>query len=206
MNLFINFIISLFFKNSFSKDLLQKLPLAPKNREDFIFSLLDYSDKRTRKMIRHLKTRNDFLLKKDLAEMMFLHLIDYLADQNELHYFINPLIIPIPISKKRFIERGFNQTHLLAKYFAKYGTGNYQKNIVTKNKTTQKQALIKNRVQRFKNVKNVFSIAKNKEHLLFQRDVILIDDLATTGATLLEIKKLLEKNGARNVIAITIAH
>ena len=133
-------------------------------------------------------------------------IIDYLSDQQELSYFKKPLVIPVPISMKRLGERGFNQTHLLAKYLAKNINSKYRKNIIKKHTTTKKQALIKNRIDRFNNVKNVFSVKKNKKHILQNKDIIIIDDLSTTGATLMEIKKVLKKSGARNIIAVTIAH
>ncbi|MCD5390103.1 MAG: hypothetical protein LR005_01850 [Candidatus Pacebacteria bacterium] len=199
-------ILNIIFVQKYNKKELNILHEAPKHREVWIFSVFDYKQMKVREMIRYLKTRNDFMLKKNIAKYMSEHVIDYISDQQELSYFLDPLVIPIPISKKRLRERGFNQTHLLAKYFAKSINGIYQKNIIKKYTITKKQALIKNRVDRFKNVKGVFSIQENKKHLVKNRDIIIIDDLSTTGATLMEIKKVLKKNGARNVIAVTIAH
>lgn len=199
-------IITHIFGKKFSEKDLKILHPAPKHKEIFIFSLFDYKQNKTKKIIKYLKNNNDIFLKKEIARYMSEHILDYLSDQQELMYFKNPLVVPVPISRKRLRERGFNQTHSLAKYFAKNINGTYNKNIVKKHRTTKKQALIKNRVDRFNNVKNVFSIKTKKEHLLNNRDVIIIDDLSTTGATLMEIKKVLKKSGTRNIIAVTIAH
>ncbi len=199
-------ILNLVFKESFPKKILDSLHPAPPHRENFIFSVFDYHQTHTKELIRYLKNHKDFLLKKDLSRYMSEHILDYLSDQQELSYFENPLVIPVPISRKRLRERGFNQTHLLAKYIAKKIGGEYQKNIIKKYRANKKQALIHSRAERFRNVENVFKIISNKKYSIENRDVIIIDDLTTTGATLLEMKKTLKKSGARNVIAITIAH
>ncbi len=200
------YFLNIIFKPSFTKDILDKLHNAPKHEESFIFSIFDYSHETTKKIIKYLKSHNDIILKKLLASKMYDYIVDYISDQQSLNYFINPIIVPVPVSKKRLRERGFNQTHLLAKYFAKNISGIYRKNIVQKNVTTEKQALIKDRINRFNNVKNVFSINKKYVNSINGKDFIIVDDLSTTGATIMEIRKILLKNKARNIIAITIAH
>ncbi len=205
MMLYENIINIIFGKNLYKKD-LEKLHEAPKNNETFIFSLFDYKQNKTKQIIKYLKNNNDLSLKKEIAYMMSEYIIDYISDQQELLYFKNPIIIPVPISNKRLRKRGFNQTHTLAKYLAKKIKGIYNKNLIEKYKTTKKQALIKNRKERFENVHNIFSISKKKKYIIKNKDVIIVDDLVTTGATIFEIKKVLKKNGARNIIAITIAH
>lgn len=199
-------ILNIIFIQKYTKRELEILHKAPKHKETWIFSVFDYKQRKVKDIIRYLKTRNDFVLKKNIAKHMSEYVMDYISDQQELSYFINPLIIPVPISKKRMRERGFNQTHILAKYFAKNIYGIYKTDVVKKYRRTKKQALIKNRRERFENVKNVFSLYKKKKNFIKNKDIIIVDDLATTGATLMEIKKLLQKNGARNIIAITIAH
>lgn len=203
---FLEKIINTIFREKYPKHNLKKIHSAEKHKENWIFSLFDYKHPQMKNIIRHLKNHNDFLLKKELAQYMSDYVIDYISDQQELFYFIHPIIIPVPISKKRLRERGFNQVHLFAKYFAKNIDGIYEKGIVQKKVTTRKQALIKNRKDRFKNVQKIFSIRENKKHLIKNQDVIIVDDLSTTGATLLEMKKILQKHGARNIIAVTIAH
>jgi competence protein ComFC len=71
-------------------------------------------------------------------------------------------------------------------------------------KETEHQAQIADRSFRLKNIRGVFE-ARNCEEIK-NRNIILIDDVITTGATLSEAKKVLERAGARSVIAFTIAH
>ena len=73
-----------------------------------------------------------------------------------------------------------------------------------KNKETIHQANIKNRNIRLKNLIGSF-IVKNKEEIK-NRNIILIDDITTTGATLNEARKTLKKAGAKKIVAFTVAH
>ena len=203
---FLKKILALIFVQKFSKNDFQSFHPAPFHREQWIFSLWDYRHKKVRELIRYLKNHNDILLKKEIASLMAEHIMDYLGDQQSLSYFREALCIPVPVSKKRLRRRGFNQTEALAKYLAQKIGGVYDSTIVQKKIHNKKQALIQNRKERFENVAGVFSINEKKKHLLKNKDIIIIDDLSTTGATLMEMKKVLEKNGARKVIAMTIAH
>ncbi len=194
------------FQKAFSQADLKNFHHAPFIAENWIFPVWDYQHKKVKKLIRHLKNKNDFLLKREIAQYLYEEIQDYLADQNQLSFFQSPLILPVPISKKRLRERGFNQTESLAYHLAKKIHGEYRKDILIKIKKTKKQALIHKRKDRFKNVQGAFGIAKNKEKLISRRDIIIVDDLVTTGATLLAIHKVLKKHGARKIIAVTIAH
>jgi len=66
------------------------------------------------------------------------------------------------------------------------------------------QAQIENRQKRIKNIIGSFAV-KNKD-IIKNRNIILIDDVTTTGATLNEAKKVLREAGAKKIIAFTIAH
>jgi predicted amidophosphoribosyltransferase len=77
-------------------------------------------------------------------------------------------------------------------------------NILIKVKETEHQARIKDRRVRLKNLENSYAV-KN-EASLENRNVILIDDITTTGATLNEARKILKEFGARKIIAFTVAH
>ncbi len=189
-----------------SKKGLEKFKRAPQPEQSFIFSLFDYSQREVKQLIRYLKKHEDLFLKKTLGDLLYREIHEYLHDQQTLSYFIDCLVLPVPTSQRQRKKRGFNQTELLAFFLAqKNSCLSYKKNVLKK-KDTAKQALIHNRSERFKNVRGAFSLAPGKESLLRGRDVIIVDDLTTTGATLLEIEKLLKKNGARKIIALTLAH
>ena len=58
--------------------------------------------------------------------------------------------------------------------------------------------------ERKKNIKGAFSIENNS--LIADKDILLVDDVVTTGATVRECSKVLKKAGARNIYVITLAH
>jgi ComF family protein len=171
-----------------------------------IYSLWSYKDTHVRAMIRFMKTYRSVLLSKEISVHAYSYINDYLGDQQMLGYFKHPIIIPIPMDRQRLHERGFNQNHLWGKYLAHHTHGTYAQHILQKITPTKKQALISKRSERFSNIKNSFGISKKHYSCISQKDIILIDDLTTTGATLLEAKKVLEQAGARTILMLTLAH
>ena len=114
----------------------------------------------------------------------------------------NTIIIPTPLHKRRKLERGFNQSELLANHIATYFNITLITNALVRKKNIQHQADL-NRKQRRNNIKNCF-VLKNKE-LIKNKNILLIDDVITTGATLNEQAKLLKQNNAQTVWALVIA-
>lgn len=196
-----------FKKNRFTGTLHTLSPsTATHNHHNDIYSLWNYKDPNVRAMIRFMKTYRSVVLSREIGVHAYAYINDYLGDQQMLVYFKHPLIIPIPIDRQRLYERGFNQNHLWGTYLAHHTRGTYKKNILCKITSTQKQALITKRRDRFSNIKNSFGISEKHSSCIYQKDIILIDDLTTTGATLLEAKKVLEQAGARNIMMLTLAH
>lgn len=116
------------------------------------------------------------------------------------------IIIPIPINKKRKQERKYNQTEIIAKQISKnFSNLNYENNLLIKVKDIIPQSkLTKN--QRITNIKNAFEINKNKMSLTIKnKNIILFDDIYTTGSTVNECSKLLKKAGAKKIGVLTIA-
>ena len=121
--------------------------------------------------------------------------------------FRDALLVPIPLSGSRLRERGFNQALLLCESLVALDNNQnfkLEKNVLIKPKETEHQAKIEDRQKRLKNIIGSFAV-KNPE-LIQKKNIILIDDITTTGATLHEAKKILRAAGARKVIAFTIAH
>lgn len=110
------------------------------------------------------------------------------------------IIIPVPMDKKKKAIRGYNQTELIAKRFEKKIKID-NKNLI-KVKSTRTQSTL-TADERTKNVKNVFVI-KNKSDVE-NKNIILFDDIATTGSTINEISKILKENGAERILVLVIA-
>ena len=114
------------------------------------------------------------------------------------------IIIVVPISRKRQIERGYNQSELIATEIAKMIPLKIERNIIYKVKDTAPQSSL-NKQQREENVKQVYK-AKNIQKIK-NKKILIFDDIYTTGNTVNECaKKLIEKGIQKNNIGIlTIA-
>ena len=104
-------------------------------------------------------------------------------------------------------EHGFNQCQRLVEYIQKMdknGSFEFSYNNLIKIKENLSQAHTKNKIDRLKNIKNSFIIKEPEK--IQERNILLIDDVWTTGATLGEARSELMNAGAREVYAYTIAH
>jgi len=193
---------------------LKDIPEAERESAKWIFPLYDYRDKIIKKSLWLLKYKGRKKLASIFAKNMYEKILEELSDLSIMENFSEPILIPIPLSSKRYRERGFNQSELLCEELIKidhlrHGVDmQLEKNILIKIKDTEHQARIKNRNERIKNMTGTFAIKdleKNKK-LIMKKNIILIDDILTTGATLSEARKVLRQAGARKVIAFTVAH
>lgn len=190
---------------------LKKAQLSEIQEENpHITSVFNYHDPIIKKSLWQLKYKN----KKVIAEILSQLVSDYLKEEiYEIKAFSpgKPIIlIPVPLSKKRQKERGFNQSELIAKNIIKNYPENIfelQNNLILKIKETPPQAKILNKRKRIQNIKDAF-ILNEKENFqnLRGRTFIIIDDISTTGGTINEIRKLFKKLGAKKILGLTIAH
>jgi competence protein ComFC len=174
---------------------------------NWIFPVLSYQEIVIKKAIWFFKYKKKKKLALIFGNIIYFKILEELNDLTIFENFVKPILIPIPLSKKSYRKRGFNQSLLICQAIIKINLENnfeLMPNVLIKNKETEHQALIKDKQKRFYNLKNTFSV-QNK-NLIQNRNIILIDDVTTTGATLIEAKKVLLENGARQVIAFTLAH
>lgn len=115
--------------------------------------------------------------------------------------FKESLVVPVPLAKKRWRWRGFNQAEILGKIFAaQYGLEMNARDLIRiKHKKAQAKL---DEASRQENIKKCF--AWRGENLR-GRNVILIDDVVTTGATLNECAKILKAGGAGTVWGLVVA-
>lgn len=180
-----------------------KIELHPiKTKEvylDIIISATDYRNPVIRELIKKFK----YHYIKELAQPLSQLLIKSIALCGTLDFQHNAVIVPIALYKTRERSRGFNQAELLAKEIADYFNLSLQTNILKRTMPAEPQADIKDREKRKANIKKVFDI--NPEQSVKGKDIILIDDVTTTGATLSEAGKVLKNSGANQVWALVVA-
>lgn len=113
------------------------------------------------------------------------------------------IIIPVPISKKRMKQRGYNQSELIIKECAKLDKDiRVCTNILYKIKNSKPQSSL-NKEQRKINLKGAYEL-KNSETII-NKKVLLFDDIYTTGSTLEECAKVLKEARAYEVSVLTFA-
>ena len=112
------------------------------------------------------------------------------------------IIIPVPIYKKRKKSRGYNQSELISREIAKKLNLQMFNNVLIKISNNEMQSKL-NRKQRLKNVKNVYKII-NKEKIT-NKDVIIFDDIYTTGSTINECISVLKKAKVNKIGVLILA-
>ena len=113
----------------------------------------------------------------------------------------NLLLVPVPLYKTKFKERSFNQAELLVKNISSE-IGLAYADILTKIKKTKSQTELSFN-ERQGNVKDVFQC--QDKGIIKNKNILLVDDVITTGATLQECAKVLKQNGAKTVGAVVFA-
>ncbi len=134
------------------------------------------------------------------------------------------IMISVPMDKIKKAKRGYNQTELITKYIEKninlkYGYDSkiniiknienrdynniiFNNKILTKNRITKTQSTL-NAKKRIENIKNAFLVKDKK--IIENKNIILFDDIATTGSTINEISKTLKNAGANKILVLVIA-
>ena len=159
---------------------------------DYARSVFAYTDL-TANMIMNFKYNGCKDYAKPFANLMkdFFATSDLFADR----------VTFVPMPKKREKERGYNQAYELAKEFSKL-TEIPLINVLERTKENVKQATLSAEDRR-KNIKGSFKVIN--KGLVEAHDILIIDDVMTTGATTSECAKVLIKAGARNVQVLTLA-
>ena len=112
------------------------------------------------------------------------------------------IIIPVPISRKRKIKRGYNQTYLISKEIAKNLNLKCENRCLIKYKDTIEQSKL-NKAERKTNLKDAYIVVNRKR--IKDKNVILLDDIYTTGSTVNECAKVLKAAGANKIGVLAIA-
>lgn len=112
-------------------------------------------------------------------------------------------IIPVPLSKKRIDERGFNQSAVLAHFLGKSFGLPVNEKMLSRKKHSLRHRPGMDRKARRESVENVFEIAAKTS--IENQSVLLVDDVFTSGATVSACAEVLKANGAAKVYVLSIA-
>ncbi|HLM02828.1 MAG TPA: hypothetical protein VK400_17385, partial [Pyrinomonadaceae bacterium] len=112
-------------------------------------------------------------------------------------------IVPVPLSKRRQSERGFNQASLLARVLARRTKLPLDENSLIRKLHTPHHRAGMDRKARAESVRNAFEVTRPK--LVENEKILLIDDVFTSGATAANCAEALKNKGARAVYVLTVA-
>ncbi|MHB8063911.1 MAG: ComF family protein [Ruminiclostridium sp.] len=122
--------------------------------------------------------------------------------QNTMQLCQIDMIIPIPLHRSRQKQRGYNQAELIGQCVAKLLCIPLESNILEKTSESKSQSML-SRSERLSNVEGLFKVLNAET--VYNKNILIIDDIITTGSTVNECSKVLKQAGARNVIAGVIA-
>lgn len=186
-------------------DIAEKIPRAPDCEGGKCKGLFHYKDPLARTAVWEIKYKGNKKIAEKFAKLLYEFIIEEISDDAMFANFTDPLLIPIPASRSTLKKRGFNQCELIVKEIGKIsGEGNFEIdcNVLKKIKDTPHQSKLKNRAERLENLKDSFGASEKVKG----RNIIVIDDVITTGATMREAMKTVRTAGAKKVIGFAIAH
>ena len=159
-------------------------------------------------IVRKLITRAKYYHSPIIFEELTLHAIPTLSPIFLIQKTKKSILIPVPLHFIRFQKRGFNQSNIIAQTLADTFQNTEVVPLIKRIKHTPQQAKL-NKINRIKNIKNSFSIDSRYAKQFIQKNYtfMIIDDVISTGSTVLEIEKLLQEElniPKKNIIAVSL--
>lgn len=174
-------------------------PIAP----GWIISVWSYKHPTIKRLLWKFKFEGTFAIAEDLCRYAADHLIAELADKALFENVGKLTLVPIPLSQKSKRARGYNQSEILARALAEQLGPEYcVRTALTKIRETSAQHSIQGRSNRLRNIRGSYQADAS----VADETVLIIDDITTTHATLIEARRALRAAGAQRVFAFTIAH
>lgn len=169
---------------------IQKTPPFDKAR-----SVCKYNDV-SRKLVTGFKFHDRIHMNNHLAKWM-LRISDELLNESDI-------IIPVPLHRIRLWKRKYNQSALLAMSVSKMSDKPVIYDFLIRKKNTKAQSGL-TFAQRQKNVKGAFILNPKYSSIINEKNILIVDDVMTTGATVLACAKILKRSGAKSVNILTFA-
>lgn len=157
------------------------------------------------KAIHRLKYNGDTQLTEPLGRLLFQTFCDHFRPE------VVDLILPVPLHRVKFKQRGFNQSFLLIRDWenlartaggSKSGSFRIVRDALVRIRPTEPQTGL-GRTDRLSNIRNAFMVAK--PDAISGKHILLVDDVYTTGATVNECAGVLRKHHAKQVDVLTLA-
>lgn len=163
---------------------------------------LNYNDQTVKKLIWQYKYGFSEEICLIFSSILSTYLEKIISNSKLPEFPDNFLLTAIPLTTKRQRWRGFNQSELLAKKISQITNLPYWPSLL-KIKETRNQMSLKNSQNRQENIKDVFLVLNSEK--VKNNNIILIDDVIASGATLKEAAKILKKAGGKKVFGLAIS-
>lgn len=182
-------------KLSLSPLIVQKTPLQK------IIIALDYQNPLVQKTIKSYKYKPYFQSLKKILSKTLISSLQKLP--LELKYLQKNkfVLIPLPLSSLKLAQRGFNQSELIAQEISSFLSLKIAPHLLQKIKNTPSQTNLSAQ-QRKENIRHSFRCSCS----ICPSHLILVDDIFTSGATLSEAARTLQRAGAKEIWALVLAH
>lgn len=170
-------------------------------------SLFPYQTPYISRSVHELKFYNQRIYARCFGELLSEYLVELLADYSLMYHIKYPLLCYVPSHPRRLRERGYEPNRLVLQYACNSGLGawvSFRPGLLRKIRHTHRQSHISKRDQRLSNPRGAFALAPGVD--IQNQDIILFDDVTTTGATISECIRVLQDSGARRIISVTLTH
>lgn len=114
------------------------------------------------------------------------------------------MVVPVPLSRRRLLWRRYNQAAVLGQELARINGLRFEPETLVRTRATASQVGL-TRAERRKNVRGAFAVPPNSKSKIAGRNVLLIDDIITTGATAGAAARALKRAGAARVDVVALA-
>lgn len=168
---------------------------------DGVFSSISYKGVAKKMIIKFKYDPYLIGIKKVLSDLFY----EGIIQKEEFHKVLNSknaILVPIPLFPSKERKRGYNHAHILASELSKK-LNLPVINLLKRIKNTKPQASLK-REERIKNLRDAFALSSNILKSQYS-NIFLVDDIFTTGSTLLEAGRVLKRSGAESVWGLTLA-
>lgn len=160
----------------------------------------EYQNETTRQIIHNLKYQGI-----KTADKAFAFIIENYLQKIRIKFSEedNWLVISVPLHKRKMRKRGLNQAEFIADILAAIIKVKTEKENLMKIRTNVSQTELDDYESRLKNVAQCFAL--KKPEIVSGKNIIIADDVFTSGATMTEAVKMLKSAGAKKIIAFVVA-
>lgn len=165
------------------------------NYIEFVRPLSDYNDE-YKELISLLKNQG----RLDVAKFLGSRLGEIINGEHRFNHY--DALVPVPLYKTKKRERGYNQSLYLAKYISQECDKPVLEEVVKKDVKTKSQKDL-SREERKENVAGTFKVITSSDFV--GKDLIIVDDVCTTGSTAQSLAKELMENGSGDIAVVVVS-